>query len=378
MAAPYIVVQQVFDNAVATANALSDASASEIASVSAALAGLSQPGGVTIPTFAPPTFSAPVIEALEMPEYTLPATDVIEDTFSTDYVARMNEAQAAVSSALTSFFDTYFPMELSGTELTLAQDWIINVLTTGGAMDPAIENQYWQRDRDRLAREVVVKVDEVTTNWASRGFSLPPGAAVGAVLAAQRTALEEASRSSREVAIKKFEIEVQLQQKAVEMAITLRQTAMASVVEYIRSLVFNTRDASVKYGEASIQATAAANAALVAYYTSTVNANINLIQAQTQVSVASTSNQLAAAKLNLDATISTADMTLKGTLGTAELQVKENQVQGDFTLKIAEERANAAIAGAQMYATQASAALNGIHATAGVSGSSSDQTQYYG
>jgi hypothetical protein len=378
MAAPYVVVQQVFDNAVATATALANNSAATVAGIATTLSGLSLPNQVSVPAFVPPTISVPTITPLTLPAYSIPATSVTPDTFAADFTQKLADTQAQVASQLTTFFNTYFPMTLNDNELTLAQGWVVNVLTGGGAMNPAIENQYWQRDRDRIARESSVKQSEIAANWAARGFVLPPGAAVGGVLAAQRTALEQVSQSSREVAIKKYETEVLLQQKAIEIAIELRKTAIGSMVDFIKTLVFAPRENAVAYGQISAQATKAANDALVSYFAATTQANINLIDAQSRVSIASTSNQLAAGKMGVDASIAAADLALRANLGTTDIAVRQNETAGNWGLTIAGKRIDAALASASMTATMASAALNGIHATAGVSGSDSTNTQLYG
>lgn len=380
-AQPYAIqtplVQQIFDNAVATATTLSNNSASQIASIASTLAGLSLPNQVGVPTYQVPAVSVPTVTPLTLPTYTIPGTAITPDTFSADYTAKLTDAQAAIAAQLGTFFSTYFPMTLNDTELTLAQGWVINVLSGGGAMNPTIENQYWQRDRDRIARETAIKVSEATTNWAARGFALPPGAAVGAVLAAQRTGLEQLSQSSREVAIKKYETEVILQQEAVKTAINLRQTAIGSMVEYIKTLVFAPRDEAVQYGNISVQATRVANESLTSYFGATTSANIALIDAQARVSIASTANQLAAGKLGLDATVQISDLQLRSNVETTNIAVRQNETAGNWGLTIAGKRIDAALAAAQMTATMASAALNGIHATAGVSGNESTFTQIY-
>lgn len=378
MSAPYVVVQQVFDNAVATATGLSTQTASQIAGIASTLSGLTLPGQVGVPGFTVPVVSVPTITPLALPTYAIPATAVIPDTFSTDYTTKLADAQASIASQLTTFFNTYFPMQLVDTELTLAQGWVINVLSNGGAMNPTIENQYWQRDRDRIARETAVKVDEATSLWASRGFALPPGAAVGAVALLQRTGLEQLAQSSRDVAIKKYETEVMLQQKAIELAISLRQTAMTAMVEFIKALVFAPRDSAQQFGAVSVQATKSANDALTSYFGATTQANINLIDAQARVSIASTANQLAAGQMGIDAAVKVADLQLRSDLGRTDIAVRQNETTGTWGLTIASKRIDAALAAAHMTATMASAALNGIHATAGVSGSDSTTTQLFG
>lgn len=378
MAAPYVVVQQVFDNAVATATSLSNNTAAQIAGISGTLSGLSFPNSVSVPSLIVPVLTAPSVGTIPAPSYAVPGTAVTPDTFSADYIAKLADAQNAVAGQLTNFFSTYFPMTLNDTELTLAQGWVINVLTGGGAMNPTIENQYWQRDRDRINREAAVKVAQVTADWAARGFALPPGVAVGGVLLAQRTALEQISQSSREVAIKKYETEVLLQQEAIKLAISLRQTAISAMVDFIRTLVFTPRDNAQVYGATSVQATRSANESLVSYFDATTRANIGLIDAQTRVATANASNTVAVGQLAADIGLRTSDLQLRSNLGTTDIAVRQNETAGNWGLTIAGKRIEAALAAAQMSATMASAALNGIHATAAVQGSSADVTQYYG
>ncbi len=379
MAAPYQVVQQVFDNAVATATSLANNSAAQIASISSSLSALSLPSQVSVSAVSIPSAGGVGITVVPTPTYTVPtSTSVIPDTFSADFSQKLSDTTQQISTQLTNFFSTYFPMTLADNELTLAQGWVINVLTNGGAMNPTIENQYWQRDRDRIAREIAVKVAETTADWAARGFALPPGAAVGAVLAAQRTGLEQLSQSSREVAIKKYETEVLLQQEAIKIAISLRQTAIGSMVDYIKALVFTPREDAVAYGQVSVQATRSANESLLGYFSATTAANINLTEAVARIGLGNNSSLIDAARVNIDSGIRTADLALRAALGTTDISVRQNETAGNWSLAIASKRVDAALAAAQMAATMASAALNGIHATAGVSGSSSDTTQFYG
>lgn len=378
MSAPYQVVQAVFDNAVATATNLSTQTAAQIAGISGSLSSLTLPNQVSVPGFTLPTITIPTIPAITVPTYAIPSTSITPDTFAADYAAKLADAQASITGQMTSFFQTYFPMTLVDTELTLAQNWVINVLSNGGAMNPSIENQYWQRDRDRIARETSVKIDEATSLWASRGFALPPGAAIGAVALLQRTGLEQLAQSSREVAIKKYETEVALQQKAIELAIDLRLKAMTSMVDFIKTIVFAPRESAQQFAAISEAATKAANDTLTSYFSATTQANINLIEAQARVSIATTSNQVEVAKLGVDSAVKISDLQLRSDLGRTDIAVRQNETSGTWSLTIASKRVEAMLAAAHMTATMASAALNGIHATAGVSGSDSTNTQLFG
>jgi hypothetical protein len=300
------------------------------------------------------------------------------DNPQSNYDTNLGEIVAAVAANLTNFYSTHFPITLAGTELTLGQDWIINVLTTGGAMNPAIEEQYWQRDRDRLTREGSTKIDEVVTNWAARGFPLPPGAATGAVLAIQRTQLEQSAQSSREVAIKKFEIEVMLQQKAVELAIQLRSTAVASLFEYIKTTVLAPYEYPQKYASMIAQSKQAANASLDLYYNSTNRAKENLRETMIKVAEAGTDRHLGSAMATLTQAMSNFQITASTILAQTHTLFEEMSASKTFELTNKSKQADLAMSGAQLSATMAAAALNGVHGNATVSGISSDNTQYYG
>lgn len=299
-----------------------------------------------------------------------------------DPVGNYNDNYAAVAASiaanLTSFYTTHFPFNLNGTDLTLAQNWTIRVLTDGGAMDPAIENQYWSRDRDRVGREASVKVLETTTLWAARGFPLPPGAATGAVANIQRTALEQLAASSREIAIKKFEIEVMLQQKAVELAIQLRGTAVNACFEYIKTAVLAPYEFPTRYAAMIAQSKQAANAALDSYFNSTQRAKENLRSLLIEMGKDGISTRTAfkdkAVEIREKATAEwlLAEQTQPNAIFAQDKAAKE------FEFGVKSKQADLAMSAAQLSATMAASALNAVHASATVSGSDTTSTQYYG
>ena len=70
-----------------------------------------------------------------------------------------------------------------------------------------------------------------------------------------------------------------------------------------------------------------------------------------------------------------ADIKQRGDLALGDLALRGVDLTSRFDLQVALKRVDAAITAAQLAATQAAAALNGIHGTASISGSDSTSTQ---
>ncbi len=301
---------------------------------------------------------------------------VASDNAETNYDAQVTDATNKIASTLSTFFSTHFPLDVNGTELTLAQDWVINVLTTGGAMDAAIENQYWQRDRDRSTKEATRLTNEAVSLWASRGFPLPPGAAAGAVNNIQRAALEQSAASSREVAIKKFEVETQLQVEAVKMAISLRQTAIAALGDYIQHIALAPFSTAGDYAKTVTASKAAANQALDTYYNSISKAKENLRGLLIETAKEAADRRMGIkdkaaeyrAKANVEWLVANREQPAAIFKNEAEAE------QYEFAKRAKE--ADLTMEAAKLAGTMASSALNGIHATAQMGYNAQNSAQY--
>ena len=143
--------------------------------------------------------------------------------------------QAAFVAAWNAFLDQFFP-ETDACIRLLADAWICNTIQNGGTGIPAaIENQIWDRARDRENEQTFEAAEQAIDEWAGRGFSLPPGALTGRVAEIQRKASDKLATINRDIAIKNIEIEIQNIRFAIEQANNLRISAINAAVAYIRA-----------------------------------------------------------------------------------------------------------------------------------------------
>ncbi len=88
---------------------------------------------------------------------------------------------------------------------------IISVLQTmlagGTGLTPAVETAIWERARAREDQIGLKAIREVADEFASRGFTLPPGMLQGAILSVLDENNKKISSLSRDVAIKQAELE---------------------------------------------------------------------------------------------------------------------------------------------------------------------------
>ena len=99
---------------------------------------------------------------------------------------------------------TYLLSRLATGDATIAT--LMGMLAGGTAIPADVEAQLWQRDRSRLLMDAQRATEDTVDSWASRGFPLPPGAAVNARLTIQRDVQGKIAESSRERAIKNADI----------------------------------------------------------------------------------------------------------------------------------------------------------------------------
>lgn len=96
----------------------------------------------------------------------------------------------------------------------------INTLLGGGTgLPPAIWDALWERARDREQVTGDKLIQEVTDDWASRGFSLPGGVLDKKIVAARQEVQNASNTLSRDIAIKEAEMEVENVRFAVAQGI---------------------------------------------------------------------------------------------------------------------------------------------------------------
>lgn len=251
------------------------------------------------------------------------------------YDSAKDEITALLTSAFASFFTTFFPL---GNELAVARSWIEDAIANGGSgVNPAVENQIWQRDRDRVLEEGARLQDEQMSAWAARGFPLPPGALNHGLNQIQREVQNKLAESSRGQAIKSFEAEIENVRFAIDKAIVLRTQAISSAADYMRTLVLGPTTGAQLAG--------------------------TLLDAQAKV-----------ANITTDfyrAQVASLEVPLRIATTNAELRQRTNEANQKSSLETLQQRVAATVSYAQALGTQAAALLNGFHANVGISGQES-------
>lgn len=255
-------------------------------------------------------------------------------------LARYNEISTAVINQLVPLFkgyiDDYFPNECG--YLEAAQQWVCDAIKEGGTgVNAVVEDQIWQRDRDRVLAEVNRAVQDTLSTFAARGYPLPPGAAAHQIQLAQVEAQNKIAQQSRDVAIKAFETEIENVRFAVEKAIGLYTAAMSAAADYIKALSIGAQ------------------------------AGIQLVPSVTD----SQSRLISAANEYYRSRISVEELRMKAKVTDTEFLQQARLKTGDWSMDLLKARIDAAVEAARALAQQAAAALNGLHASASTGASMS-------
>lgn len=174
-------------------------------------------GSVTVPTISEPAVDIPASVTV----------DDIYDQWTTQYL----ELATWLDGKFTTFRSTYFPDEQAA--YTACEDWLQAAIANPEVgLPPAIADQIWTDDRDRIVKDGARASAEVLATFANKGFALPPGAAASAVLQIEQATQDKISESSRKVAV----MSIDMQKFNVESLLKLRDVAMRDAVEYVKAL----------------------------------------------------------------------------------------------------------------------------------------------
>ena len=290
----------------------------------------------------PPQIAAPgVISAPTLP--TAPTLPSLNQTTATAlYDSTSGDLVNMLTGLFSGFLAEHFP---SGDFIEDAQDWVKRALTVGGSgVNAAVENQLWNRARDRALIDASRSRDALEADWAARRFPTPPGALRHGLLMIDKTAQDAIAEAARAQASEAFNREVENARIAVERAVSLRGLALSSAAEYIRTLAQGPQVAA-QVASTIIDSQSRFSASLTEFYRAQVTA------AEIPVRVGTTN---------------------------AELKARTNEANLRVAMETLGQRVSATVANAQMVGTQAAAALNAIHTQAGVSGSDSTVTSVEG
>ncbi len=267
-------------------------------------------------------------------EYTVgaiePAVPEVADTTLT-YEAQRDQLIALLSAKLADYFIQYYP--LASDAYDEGTNWLINAITVGGTgLQPAIVEQIWGSDRDRVISDGLRAESQTVNEFAMRGFSLPAGAMAARLQEIRFEQLAKTQEQSRDAAIQQAKIEIDNLKFAVDLAVKTRISALNAAADYIRALMSGPETA---YRVASM-----------------------IIDAKARMMSATA--DLYRARLQRD------ELAMKVPLANMDNLTKYTAVDTDAFYKGISARVQAADAAAQVYGQSAAAALSSLTSIAGV------------
>lgn len=177
-----------------------------------------------------PNWSPDAVE----PNVYIPTTAEETDPFWRYETEKTNLTQW-LADLFTNFFVTYYPLASDAFDEAMA--WTVNTITNGGTGIPAaVEDQIWQRSRDRIQRSSTQAQNSAYADFAARGFSLPPGALAAQLDGLRAEGIMKLSEASRDTAIKQIEVEIDNIKFAVKLAIDTRLKAIEVAADYIKAM----------------------------------------------------------------------------------------------------------------------------------------------
>ncbi|MEQ6307451.1 hypothetical protein ABN448_09575 [Delftia acidovorans] len=152
-------------------------------------------------------------------------------------------------------------------------------LQGGTGILPAVEQQIWDRARDRETALALAREQEVLRGAEALGFPLPSGALAGQLADARREIHDKLSGLSRDVAIKQAEMEQANVKDAVAQALQL-ETALMDDAYKLEMLAFETAKATADNSLAAHNAAVEYYKALLAGYQAYAAAYDTVIRAE--------------------------------------------------------------------------------------------------
>lgn len=159
------------------------------------------------------------------------------------YEVERDKIIALLSDELADFFTTYYPLESDASDDATA--WIIDVITNGGTgINATIEDQIWQRAREKVLADGRRVEAQITAGYLAKGHFLPQGSMTKKIEEARLAGHGAIGEQATGIATKQAEIEIETVKFAVDKAIQARSLAMAAAADYIRAIASAPGDAS--------------------------------------------------------------------------------------------------------------------------------------
>lgn len=236
-------------------------------------------------------------------------------------------------AALAGYITEYFPADAA--TFAAAEAWLYDEIVNGGSgVNATIEAQVWERDRSRIVGDATRAADEAVAMWAGKRFPIPTGALQYQTMQIQQKMQDELAKSSRETAIKAWEMEKEMVKFAIENALKARQIALTTAGDYIKALA------------------------------SSQNMAYQLVMGKSQAQ----NGLIQAAAAFYNARTNAMDVVQKSKLANAQIDADVGKANLSSSTHLITKRADVAVAAADAVAREAAAMLNNLHTSVGVQG----------
>lgn len=133
------------------------------------------------------------------------------------------------------WLDKFFP-EIQACLRTSPEEWLCGIITGQKpfGLSRHVFEAVWHESRDREYRARNSAVRQINREFSSRGFSLPNGAHVAAITAAERAAADAIADVNRAQTVKDAEIKLDLLKFAQEQAIRLKLGVLEAMAGFYR------------------------------------------------------------------------------------------------------------------------------------------------
>ena len=213
-------------------------------------------------------------------------------------------------------------------------------------VNPNVENEIWNRNRERDLLALYDAQNRIAADWAARGMPLPDGALTAALQELELNYTNKRLDTSRDIAIKQYEAAFQNTQFTTEKGIALEQILM-NLWHLIQTRVFEASKATIEMEIQYFLGIIQKYKIMADIYNALVNAEIEKAKAKVTIY----KEQVEAYKAKVQAEAARIDGLVKAYLGEVEIYKAKVEAYASLTnveMKIYEVGLNRLIADANL------------------------------
>ena len=214
-----------------------------------------------VSTFIPNITSANLSYTPSVPQMPKPAalTDFLQLDSSSSTLQFIN-------AETEGLIDKYFP-EISGALRYAPEEWLVGIITGQQpfGLSKDVFEAVWHESRDREYRARNTAVEQIRSEFSSRGFPVPPGAMLKAIARAEERAADAIGEVNRAQTVRDAEIKLDLLKFAEQQAIALKMGIFQAIANYYNVLM-DLPNKDIEATRAKVSAYASFNDAMSQFY----------------------------------------------------------------------------------------------------------------